>query len=104
MVEVVGKIKAAEAQAEELRKAARIQAAAVRDAAVSEGRQLLETERQSAARAAADITGKADAAAQEQLKNAAQAAAGECDALLARARANLDKAADLVVERIVDSL
>lgn len=104
MVEVIQKIKTAEENAEELRKTCRRTAAQMKEDATAQGKQDLERRTRKAAEDSADILGRADAAAAEYLAESHEKSQAICDEVTAAARANLDKAADFIVERIVGSL
>jgi len=104
MVEVVTQIKAAEEQAEEIKKSARSQARKLQDEVVAEGRQMVEAETQKATAEAAQLLSQARERAQSYLAEQAALSTTECDQLDALAKNNLQKAAALIVERIVESL
>lgn len=104
MVEVVGKIKEAETQAEELKKQARQQAAQLKDDAVAAGKRLLDDETKRAQQAAALLLSRANADMETHLASVAEQSAQQCSQLSSGAKANVDKAAKFVVERIVNSL
>lgn len=104
MVEVISQIKAAEDGAEELRRQARRDAAALRDNATAEGKRLLENEAAAAAAKAAELELETRRRNDAYLARRREEAAQRCERLTAEARQKMDAAAQLIVERIVDSL
>jgi len=104
MVEVVSQIKSAEEQADEIRRTGKQRVRQLRDAAEAEGKRLVESESQKAARKAAQLVSDAQAKAQAYLEEHAAQSAGDCEQMRAQAGTRVEKAAAFIVERIVESL
>ncbi|MDR2909280.1 MAG: hypothetical protein LBU86_05310 [Oscillospiraceae bacterium] len=104
MVEVIQKIRTAEENAEEMRKACRLAAAQLRDDAAEDGRRLVERRAADAAAESASILGRAERESAARLDEARQESKNLCDELSGAAGARLERAADFIVERIVGGL
>jgi len=104
MVEIVSQIKAAEEQADEMKKSSRQKARMLSEEATDAGKRLLESERVRAEDAAREIIAEAQAGAKAFLDaNAAQSSA-QCEELKEQSGARLQKASAMIVERIVERL
>lgn len=104
MVEVLTEIKNAEASAEEQKREARRSAVQCREDAAVQGKKYLEDEIRKATAKAAEIEEQARQAAAAYIGQANEQWKRECEELTNGARGRMDAAANLIVERIVDSL
>lgn len=104
MVEIIAKIKTAEENAEEIRRAARREAARLKEEAAGKGRQFLENEASSAAKEAAEIIQAAEDRAEQHLEKVGVQSNQTCQQLKAAAEGKMEKASKFILERIVDSL
>lgn len=104
MIEVIQQIKTAEENAEELKRLARRTGGQIKEDAATEGRAHLDQEAQRASREAAAILDQAEQKAAAYLEQSHKASQALCEELKGSAKTRLGKAADFIVERIVDGL
>ena len=100
----IDKIRAAEAEAAEMKKQAQQAADEAQIQAKADGKKAIEAAVESANREAEKIVAEAEAKASDASGGKVEAAKKEADAILEKAESRMDQAAQMIVERIVDSI
>lgn len=104
MLDVLNKVKEAEDQAQNQITRAVQEAAAAKADAQKQGKALLEMQKQKATKQGQELILQAQKQAEEMLKTADAASLEESEKLLSTAQQKLPQAANLIVERIVNTL
>lgn len=104
MLEIINKIKKSEAEADSAKRQAVQQSLSIAAKAQSDGKQLILNKKAEAQLRAEEMIQSAETAASELVKAKAAEAAVKCEALTNTANSRLDKAAELIVGRIVGSV
>ena len=104
MLDVLSKVKQAEEAAQQLIGHAQQDAAAIRADAQKQGKAILDNAKSDAARLSEEILSRARSDAQTWLENSKSASENECRTMAEKAQEKLTAAANLIVERIVNTL
>ena len=104
MLDVLSKVKSAEDAAQQLLGDTQQKAAAIRADAQKQGKTILDNAKSDAARLSEEIVSRARSDAQSWLENSKSASENECKAMAERSQEKLTAAANLIVERIVNTL
>lgn len=100
----IDKIRAAEAEAAEMKKQAQLAADEAQIQAKADGKKAIEAAIEKANKDAEKIVAEAEAKASEAAGGKVDIARKEADAILEKAESRMDQAAQKIVERIVDSI
>lgn len=104
MLDVLSKVKQAEDAAQQLIGEAQQKAAAIRAGANKQGKAILDNAKSDAARLSEEIVSRAHGDAQVWLENSKSASQNECKLISENSQKKLTAAANLIVERIVNTL
>lgn len=104
MLDVLSKVKQAEDAAQQLLGQAQQKAVTIRADAQKQGKTILDNAKSDAARLSEDIVSRARSDAQTWLENSKSASENECKAMAQRSQEKLTAAANLIAERIVNTL
>lgn len=104
MLDVLSKVKQAEDAAQQLLSDAQQKAVAIRADAQRQGKTILDNAKADAAKLSEETVSRAQQDAQVWLKNSRASCENECKAMAERSREKLTAAANLIAERIVNTL
>ena len=104
MLDVLSKVKQAEEAAQQLIGDAQQKAVAIRADAQRQGKTILDNAKSDAARISEEIVYRAQNDAKTWLENSKSASESECKAMAERSQEKLTAAANLIEERIVNTL
>lgn len=104
MLDVLSKVKQAEDAAQQLLSDAQQKAVAIRADAQRQGKTILDNAKADAAKLSEETVSRAQQDAQVWLKNSRASCENECKAMAERSQEKLTAAANLIAERIVNTL